>query len=323
MDLQKIAMVITTVVAVIGVPSALLIGRWQLRAALQAADSTHRAGMSQAEATYQAALHTVRAQSDSAHDQWLRGVRREACSVFLLAAEDVVGLLNQILDGAGTPDSLRPANRDLQRALAVLELEGDTELVGSAKELVACCDEIADAAFSNNPAARAWRALYAAQMEEHDALARMERLETPISDAINALSDLQIRLGDTRETYTAVEAPAGVRAGTISALAQYAPRGDGLFTVTSDAYEVIQHVYEAAVRHLARTDLPRDEAALLLRDAVDDGQITMLDYMTGQSTHLNQTRRAFLTAARRTMENADRTAASSPHRASAEPFDQP
>lgn len=303
MDLQQLALVVTTSVAVVGVPSTLVIGRWQLRAALQAADATYRAGLRQAEATYQAALDTVRAQSDSAHDQWLRGVRREACSVFLLATEEVVGVLDQVLDGTGTPDSLRPAHRDLQRALAVLELEGERELVGAARELVTCCDEIADAALSNSAAARAWRSLYARQREERDATARMERLSTPIDDAVNALSDLRIRLAGIRDAYTDVEAPPGVTPGTISALSHYVLRREELFSTTEEAYDVLRHVHEAAVRSLEATDLPGEEAALLLQDAVGDGPITMLDHMTGQSTRLNETRRAFLAAARRALES--------------------
>ncbi|MFF2852951.1 hypothetical protein ACFVT5_42710 [Streptomyces sp. NPDC058001] len=51
--------------------------------------------------------------------------------------------------------------------------------------------------------------------------------------------------------------------------------------------------------------MPGDDVALLLlRDAVDDGRVTLLNYMTGQSTHLSQSRRAFLTAARRTLEGS-------------------
>ncbi|MYX04139.1 MULTISPECIES: hypothetical protein [unclassified Streptomyces] len=305
MDLQEIALVVTTSVAVVGVPSTLLIGRWQLRAALQTASATHQGSLRQAESAYQAALDTVRAQSDSAHDQWLRGVRREACSVFLLAVGELVELLDLVLDGTGAPDSLRPASRDLQRALAVLELEGGTQLVGAAQELVACCDEIAEAALSSSFAARTWRALYVRQMEERNAVTGREVSSTPISDAVNALSDLQIRLAGMRDAYTTVGVPTGVRPGTISALAHYAPQGDPLFGSTGEAYAALRHVYERAVRLLELTDLPREEAAVLLRDAVTDGRITVLDYMTGQSTRLSETRRAFLAAARRTLGNND------------------
>lgn len=305
MDLQEIALVVATSVAVVGVPSTLLIGRWQLRAALQTASATHQAGLRQAESAYQAALDTVRAQSDSAHDQWLRGVRREACSVFLLSIGELVGILDQVLDGTGAPDSLRPASRDLQRALAVLELEGDAELVGAAQELVACCDEIADAALGSSFAARTWRALYVTQVEERNAVTGREVLSTPINDAVNALSDLQIRLAGMRDAYTAVGTPTGVRPGTISALAHYAPRGDHPFDSTDEAYAAVRHVYETAVQYLELTDLPDEEAAVLLHDAVSDGRITVLDYMTGQSTRLSETRRTFLAAARRTLGNND------------------
>ncbi|WEH31913.1 hypothetical protein PZB75_00055 [Streptomyces sp. AM 4-1-1] len=303
MDLQGIALVVTTSVAVVGVPCTLLIGRWQLRAALQTAGATHQAGLRQAETAYQAALDTVRAQSDSAHDQWLRGVRREACSVFLLAIGELVGILDQVLDSTGVPDSLRPANRDLQRALAVLELEGDAELVGAAQELVACCDEIAEAALSSSFAARTWRALYARQVEERNAVTRREQSSTPVTDAVNALLDLQVRLAGMRDAYTAVEAPPGVRPGTISALGHYVPRGGHPFESIGEAYAAVRHVYETAVQFLERTDLPREEAAVLLRDAVHEGRVTVLDYMTGQSTRLTETRRTFLSAARHALGN--------------------
>ncbi|WP_327713299.1 hypothetical protein OG912_38985 (plasmid) [Streptomyces sp. NBC_00464] len=303
MDLQGIALVATTSVAVVGVPCTLLIGRWQLRAALQTASATHEAGLRQAETAYQAALDTVRAQSDSAHDQWLRGVRREACSVFLLAIGELVGILDQVLDGTGASDNLRPASRDLQRALAVLELEGDAELVGAAQELVICCDEIADAALGSSFAARTWRALYARQVEERSAVTRRELLNTPINDAVNALLDLQVRLAGMRDAYSAVETPRGVRPGTISALGHYVPRGDHPFESIGEAYAALRHVYEMAVQLFERTDLPREEAAVLLRDAVNEGRITVLEYMTGQSTRLSETRRMFLTAARHALGN--------------------
>ena len=305
MDLQGVVLVVTTSVAVVGVPSTLLVGRWQLRAALEAARAAHQAGLRQAEATYQAALDAVRAESDSAHDQWLRGVRREACSVFLLATDEVVGILHEVLEGTGASDGLRPANRDLQRAMSVLELEGDTELVGAAEELVACCGEIADAAIGNSVAARTWRALYARQIEERTAVARADQLTTPVSDAVNALADLQIRLAGMRDAFTNVRADAGARPGTISALARYVPRDQQVFSSINEAYEFLQHTYETAAQLLDRAEIPRDEATLLLRDAVNEGRITMLDHMTGQSTRLSEARRAFLAAARHTLESQE------------------
>ncbi|MBT2429087.1 hypothetical protein J7F02_26550 [Streptomyces sp. ISL-112] len=185
----------------------------------------------------------------------------------------------------------------------MLELEGDAELVGAAQELVACCDEIAEAALSSSFAARTWRALYARQVEERNAVTRREQLSTPVTDAVNALLDLQVRLAGMRDAYTAVEAPPGVRPGTISALGNYVPRGGHPFESIGEAYAALRHVYETAVQFLERTDLPREEAAVLLRDAVHEGRITVLDYMTGQSTRLSETRRTFLAAARHALGN--------------------
>lgn len=58
-------------------------------------------------------------------------------------------------------------------------------------------------------------------------------------------------------------------------------------------------------RYREQGDLPREEAAVLLRDAVNEGRITVLDYMTGQSTRLSETRRTFLAAARHALGNSD------------------
>ncbi|MFJ4689688.1 hypothetical protein [Streptomyces sp. NPDC088789] len=306
MDMQEIALIITTSVAVVGVPCTLLIGRWQLRAALHAAGAAYGTGLRQAEVTYQAALDTVRAQSESAHDQWLRGVRREACSIFLLAAEEAVEAVDQVLEGKGAADRWRPVRRDLQRALVVLELEGDAELVGSAMDMVASCDEMAEAALSNSSAARAWRSLVTAFMEEQDAATRQDRSVTPITDAVNALSDLRFHLTRVRDAYTSVEAPDDVSAGTISALAHYLPAHPEQFASTPDeAHDVLRHAYEAVMHSLELTTLPDDEVALLLDDAVNDGRSTMLDYITGQSTRLDEARRTFLATARRVLDSTD------------------
>ncbi|MFE5028081.1 hypothetical protein ACFRAO_33420 [Streptomyces sp. NPDC056656] len=85
MDLEGIGAIAAAAVAALGVPAAVLVGRWQMRAALRAAEETGRAGIAQAESTYRAALDAVRTEADAAHQQWRRGIRRDAYAGFLLA----------------------------------------------------------------------------------------------------------------------------------------------------------------------------------------------------------------------------------------------
>lgn len=51
MDQEGIGAVAAAAVAALGVPAAVLVGRWQMRAALRAAEETGRAGIAQAEST--------------------------------------------------------------------------------------------------------------------------------------------------------------------------------------------------------------------------------------------------------------------------------
>ncbi|MFE4059360.1 hypothetical protein ACFXP3_24205 [Streptomyces sp. NPDC059096] len=301
MDLQGVAAVAAAVVAGVGIPSTLLISRWQLRAALKAADSTHHAGLAQAEATYKAAVDAVRAQSDSAHDHWRRGVRREACSVFLLAAEEVTGLAEEMLDGSGVGQDLVSTRRALKRALVVLELEGPGPLVEAAGEVKACCDELVSLATDDGYTARVWRSFYAVVEAERGATARMEQLTTPAHDALVALSSLQQRLDSVRRAHTEVVRP--VRAGLIEALPGYLPRTDELLADPQVAYEALERCHMRAVSCLREhLGMPEEEAEVLLRGTMNDGRTAMLDHMAGEYTRLEEARRAFLSVARHTLD---------------------
>lgn len=115
MDSEGISTLVAAGVAVIGIPTALAVGRWQLRGALRAADATTRAGIAQAEASYRAALDAVRATATESQAQWLRGVRREAYAAFLLACSEVVETSAQLgIDG--TRGKIQPDQRDARRA---------------------------------------------------------------------------------------------------------------------------------------------------------------------------------------------------------------
>ncbi|MFF7789941.1 hypothetical protein [Streptomyces sp. NPDC007991] len=140
MDLEGIGAMSAAAVAALGVPAAVLVGRWQMRGALRAAEETGRAGIAQAESTYRAALDAVRTEADAAHQQWRRGIRRDANAGFLLAMTRCVqaaetlprGRLetSQVLSAA--EDELIRAKNDLSAALWVVKLEGPPHIADGA-----------------------------------------------------------------------------------------------------------------------------------------------------------------------------------------------
>ncbi|MFJ7181939.1 hypothetical protein ACIQXA_37585 [Streptomyces massasporeus] len=153
MDLQGIGAIAAAVVAAVGIPAALLVGRWQMRAAMRAAEEAGRAGIAQAEATYRAALDAVRAEAGNAHDQWRRSLRRDAYSELLLAVHRVrtAALLltsgssderrARIASGTLTTQraALREAEDSLTAAWLVVTLEGPRQAAVAAEGLVNAC----------------------------------------------------------------------------------------------------------------------------------------------------------------------------------------
>ncbi|MET9654577.1 hypothetical protein ABZZ44_30450 [Streptomyces sp. NPDC006460] len=142
MDLEVIGALAAAGVALIGIPASILIGRWQMKAALRTAEATSRAGLAQAESAYRAALDAVRAQASAAHVQWRRGIQREAYASFLLAANRVQeqgerfatdnehGLSEEgIRAGKATMDD---ALATLKAAQTIIELEGPDEVAAPA-----------------------------------------------------------------------------------------------------------------------------------------------------------------------------------------------
>ncbi|WP_189764221.1 hypothetical protein [Streptomyces xanthochromogenes] len=103
MDLEGIGAVAAASVAGIGIPAAVLVGRWQMKAALRTADATTRAGQPQAQAAYRAALDAVRAQANATHVQQRRAHRREAYASFLLAAQHVRELGERFVEANAEP----------------------------------------------------------------------------------------------------------------------------------------------------------------------------------------------------------------------------
>ncbi|MFB6553558.1 hypothetical protein [Streptomyces sp. NPDC056405] len=153
MNMEGIAALVAAGAAVVGVSASVLVGRWQLRAALRGAEETARTGIAQAEASYRAALDAVRATATETHAQWLRSVRREAYPTFLLACSDVIdGSLRLSLETQQhevLPDQRQARRSELQAVMSrlqdralVVSLEGPEELGDQAQELVNTIDHI-------------------------------------------------------------------------------------------------------------------------------------------------------------------------------------
>ncbi|MFF2940167.1 hypothetical protein ACFVSQ_10025 [Streptomyces niveus] len=146
MEIETIAAFAAAGVAAVAVPATLLVGRWQLRTGLRAAEATARAGIAQAEATYRAALDGVKAQASATQIQWRRGVQRESYAAFLLATHQVVEVSDrlardvhaQVVDEASAAvlaAEVRQAEASLRAAMLVVTLEGP-DTVAEAAEMI-------------------------------------------------------------------------------------------------------------------------------------------------------------------------------------------
>jgi hypothetical protein len=143
MEAEAIAAFTAAGVAAAAVPATLVVGRWQVRAALRAAAHTARVGRSQAEASYRAALDAVQAQGRNERDQWRRGIRRDAYAAFL---QSVLGVTEHAhkLHGQGLHDPLEvpaavaastPLITDMSQRNWVVRLEGPDEVSTAAQSL--------------------------------------------------------------------------------------------------------------------------------------------------------------------------------------------
>lgn len=150
MDLQGIGAIASASVALVGIPAAVLIGRSQTRAAVQAAGlsaaaghaqalSAAEAGIAQAEATYRAALDASRSQARAEYRQWRHTLRREAWASFATsvhaattAASDLVNKSRPGADSAGLKEACVAASRAAYFAHSVVELEGPASVAEAA-----------------------------------------------------------------------------------------------------------------------------------------------------------------------------------------------
>ncbi|MFE9095513.1 hypothetical protein [Streptomyces sp. NPDC007264] len=135
MDLQGIGAVSASAVAALGIPIAVIVGRWQMRGASESA----RAGVAQAEATYRAALDAVRAETSATYVQWRRSTQREAYVAFLLSAHQLLAAAD-LLTGqanltladeswAARKAELGPLRTALLNTQLIVTLEGSEDLV--------------------------------------------------------------------------------------------------------------------------------------------------------------------------------------------------
>ncbi|TGN81636.1 hypothetical protein E5083_03765 [Streptomyces bauhiniae] len=152
MDLEGIGTLSAAAVALIGIPATVLVGRWQLKAAMCTAKATNEAGLAQAEAAYSAALDAVRAESNAAHLQWRRSIQREAYASFLLAANRVKERGERfVMDNADdlSAESISAGRSTLEGTIAILketqtiiELEGPDSVAGPAAEMTRAAEMI-------------------------------------------------------------------------------------------------------------------------------------------------------------------------------------
>ncbi|MCX5434697.1 hypothetical protein OHU11_41705 (plasmid) [Streptomyces sp. NBC_00257] len=280
MDLQGIGALGAVLVAAVGIPATILVGRWQTRAALRSAEATSQAGIAQAEATYRAALDQAAAQTTAAHEQWRRGIRRDAWAAFLLAVEDAVSSGHSALNG--TDEDLPALRRAMKTTLVVLELEGPPPVVEAAKLLRLKCNDYLELVNGDLLASRAWHALESAAQEERENLSG--DAATPVHDAEVALSTLASLMHGVR----------GAAGGQDFVLWGLDPNEE-----PEAVYERTEQTHTAAASALAACPaVSAAQARTLLHDAAHGGRFEM-----GQQAHdslefLDQARAAFLEAAR-------------------------
>ncbi|MEV8034377.1 hypothetical protein [Streptomyces sp. NPDC086182] len=142
MDLEGIGALAAAGVAGVGIAATLIGGRWQLRGALRGAEETARAGLAQADASYRAALDSVRAQGRNEHLQWRRGVQRDAYAGFLQSVLSCTGRAKEdFMRASGQAETLavvtamKALETDMSHRAWVVRLEGPDEVAEAAATL--------------------------------------------------------------------------------------------------------------------------------------------------------------------------------------------
>lgn len=142
MEIEAVGALAAAIVALIGIPSTMLVGRWQMKAALRSAEATYEAGLVQADSTYRAALDAVRADANAAHTQWRHGIQREAYASFLLASHRLVEVGRRFAeenDESMSEERIKEnkaessaARAALESARIIIELEGPDDVAAPA-----------------------------------------------------------------------------------------------------------------------------------------------------------------------------------------------
>ncbi|WP_159046990.1 hypothetical protein [Streptomyces sp. XY66] len=186
MDFEGIGALSAAVVAAVAIPASVLVGRWQMKAALRTAEATSEAGLAQAESAYRAALDAVRAQANAAHLQWRRGIQRDAYASFLLAANRVQELGEGFVrdnESDLSPETIRAGKNALDDALVslkaaqtVIELEGPDDVAAPAAGMTDAAQMIGYQLGKQATYERAWGKLGRMLDESADVSAAAERL---------------------------------------------------------------------------------------------------------------------------------------------------
>ncbi|MFJ7074758.1 hypothetical protein [Streptomyces sp. NPDC098781] len=190
MDLQGLGAIAAAAVAAATVPITVLVGRWQVRAAVQAA-----------EAAYRAAVDAAQRQGTDAHAQWRREVRREAYTAFLLAVHQVTRLANAVEDDYHNenPDSTADMERAvtaLQNAFFVVLLEGPDSAAVAANALSDAVGARTQFVLSQAAYAGAWMSLIERHRREREAnrtagaVTTQEENDTHARRILDALQEL-------------------------------------------------------------------------------------------------------------------------------------
>jgi hypothetical protein len=182
MDLEGIGALSAAAVALIAVPASMVVGRWQMKAALRAAGATSEAGLAQADSAYRAALDAVRAEASVALQQWRRGIQREAYASFLLAAHRVREVGAQfVMDNEEdlSAESIRAGKTASADALAALR---------AAQTIIEleCPDEVAVPAAGMTEAAQMMGYYLGKQATYERALGKLDRMMNGQSQSVSS-----------------------------------------------------------------------------------------------------------------------------------------
>lgn len=283
MDLQGLGAVASALVAFIGIPAAVLVGRAQTRAAVRAAElgaetgqaqarAAAEAGIAQAEATYRAALDATRDQARAEYRQWRHTLRREAWAAFAssvheatTAASDLVTRAEPHEDFETLKNACMAASRALQFSYSVVELEGPVHVA----ELAARVREGTDAVLL--------RAAQAARVERANGVLRaIENGQGPggtdLDDATaarDALHDLRMAARAQAEGGSYPISAAGARstavaeaqARALTNLARCGVVGRRATSLINDARQRLAPDHRRDTFYEARTALERSHAA--------------------------------------------------------------